>query len=122
MNQKDFIELCHATVADCFEVLGMKSQEYSTDTDRLSNFKKAAADLGLDPLQMWAVYYKKHVDAQFSFVRRFCEAQADDIKNQTAADIIEGLNLSEPIEGRFLDAINYCFLGMALLVEKRKEG
>lgn len=118
MNQAQFTELIESTLASTSALLICKGAEYASDNDRLDNFKKNAALLGLSPLQVWSVYAFKHVDAIQSYMRRIHSGEdslrPDDLQfNITAID----LRLSEPIEGRFHDAINYLFLGLAILHE-----
>lgn len=75
-----------------------KGNDYAGNNDRLSNFKRVGANIGQDALVAWAVYFLKHVDSILTFVR-------------------ERKLASEPIEGRLLDAGNYCVLGAALVKE-----
>jgi len=48
-------------------------------------------------MEVWAVYFNKHVDAINTYVSTKQE--------------------SEPIESRFADIINYCVLGLGLITE-----
>jgi hypothetical protein len=70
------------------------------DPDVLKNFKSIASRLGIRPMQVWAVYFNKHIDAINSVAKDPTIPQA------------------EAIIGRFADAINYLQLGFALLEEK----
>jgi hypothetical protein len=83
------------------EIRELKGKDYSDGFDRLSNFKKIASQLGLDPIQVWAVYFLKHIDSISTFVRT------------------NALH-SEPIEERFCDALNYLYLGYAIHKESAK--
>jgi hypothetical protein len=67
--------------------------------DVLANFKRIAERTGLTPLQVWAVYFLKHVDAITSYTTR------------------PDLPVSEAMEGRVCDAINYLKLGWGLIQE-----
>jgi len=67
--------------------------------DVLTNFKVVAERLGLSPLQVWAVYFLKHVDSLTTY--------AKDVRIPQA----------ENVQGRFADAYNYLELGYALYVE-----
>lgn len=130
MNQTQLTKVIEDTLASTSALLISKGAEYASDNDRLDNFKKNATLLGLSPLQVWSVYAFKHVDAIQSYMRRVQE------KQQHASTIylpsgktfeqwggvgrcceIVDEQLSEPIEGRFHDAINYLFLGLAILHE-----
>ena len=115
MNQKQFAELVQRTINDTSRLLVLKGAEYASDVDRLQNFKRNAERTGLSPLQVWAVYFFKHIDALESFIKRLEDFQCDNFQDYQVA--IDRMNLSEPIEGRFYDAINYLFLGLALLEE-----
>lgn len=77
-----------------------KRPAYTLDNvDVLHNFKGVAERLGLTPLQVWGVYFLKHIDAITSY------AKSDTIPQ------------AEPLDGRFADAINYLKLGYALVKE-----
>lgn len=78
-----------------------KGREY-TQGDRLDNFKRIAAELGINPKKVLWVYLKKHLDSIASY-----------IKNEQV--------LSEPIEGRIMDARVYLALLRGLIEEERKE-
>lgn len=80
------------------DILKTKGHDYAGEGDRLSNFKRVGQAIGQDALVAWAVYFLKHVDSILTFVR-------------------ERKLASEPIEGRLLDAANYCILGAALVEE-----
>jgi hypothetical protein len=82
----------------CEDILLKKGADYSGPTDRHRNFKEGATALGLRPLQVWAVFFKKHLDALFTYVR-------------------EEKVQSEPILERVKDARNYLDLGAALIQE-----
>jgi len=73
------------------------------NVDILHNFKSVASRLGLTPLQVWGVYFLKHIDAIQSFSKDPCIPQA------------------EAIAGRFADAVNYLKLGYALVAEAQEE-
>lgn len=86
------------------KVIKVKGRDYTKGSiDRLANFKTAADDAGITPLQAWLVFYNKHHAAICSFVKT------------------GGQSESEPIFGRFVDALNYLRLGWLLakaVVEK----
>src|SRR3990167_9256686 len=72
MNKKDFSELVVKKILEEIEgIWGTKGEAYAPDnSDRLSNFKEVGKQLGLDPIQVWAVYFSKHRIAIESFIRR----------------------------------------------------
>lgn len=78
-------------IAACDAILKVKGNDYTQGDDRLKNFDRNGARLGLRPEQVLAVYMNKHLDAIETYLRR-------------------GAVESEPIEGRIQDAINYLLL------------
>lgn len=93
------------------DLLLKKGNEYSTDADRLCNFKLNAEKLGTKPLLVWSIYFNKHIESINNFVNK---------ANKTSAVGASSV-LSEPIEGRFHDAINYLYLGLALVTEQMQD-
>jgi hypothetical protein len=77
-----------------------KGEEYArSDADQLANFKRQAAELGMAPKQVLAVYFNKHIDSIKSYLKN-------------------GQTFSEPIEGRIDDAILYLILLKAMVIEE----
>lgn len=72
--------------------------------DVLFNFKFVADQMGVTPMQVWGVYFLKHVMALSAYAKNAEIPQA------------------EGIIGRFADAINYLYLGFALAKEATEEG
>ena len=106
MNTHDFEEdIFKPTIDEMRRIMLTKGAEYSGDDDRLANFKRNAIALGLDPLQIWAVYAAKHWDAVMQFVK---DAGAGKERER-----------GEPIEGRVDDLLNYCMLLKGLLQERK---
>ena len=103
MNQEDFALLVQETITSTARLLIIKGEEYAGSEDRLANFKRGAALTGATPLQVAFIYASKHYDALATFCRKDARAQVQ--------------QLSEPIEGRLDDLINYCILMKALIVE-----
>ena len=101
MNQKEFEELCQQIQRDTTDILILKGREYAGSADRLANFKRNAELSGVDPLTVLHVYMAKHWDSFSTYVR---DMQAKQPRE-----------LSEPIEGRLYDLINYAVLGLALI-------
>lgn len=96
MNNKRFHQVVERMISKCQDTLLKKGTDYSSDTDRLSNFKEAAKRKGITPYQVLGVYMDKHVTAVDNFISR-------------------GKLESEPIEDRLMDIINYCMLLVALI-------
>lgn len=106
MTPREFNELIFApTIKQMEELARVKGGEYSGDADRLANFKRNAEALGLDPLQVWAVYAAKHWDSLMTFIK--------DIGAETSRP------RSEPIEGRADDLMVYLLLFKGLLYDQK---
>jgi hypothetical protein len=105
MNQAEFSQLCEQTYDETFNLLKSKGQEYAGTEDRLSNFKRGANLTGTTPLQCCFIYMSKHYDALSTFIKK----DADGFDQ----------HLSEPIEGRINDLINYCLLMKGLIQESQ---
>lgn len=103
MTSEEFDLLLREARARQDVILKQKGDDYTRrEPDRLSNFKRAGADFGVSPLVVWGIFFKKHLDAIQAFVKT-------------------GKAESEAIEGRFDDAINYLYLGLALVKELEDE-
>lgn len=91
------------TMLTCWQIYSHKGVDYTRgkfDLDRTDNFKMAAENNGITPLQAWGVYFYKHVSAVWRFLK-------------------DGRVESEPIEGRIHDMINYSVLLLLLVKELR---
>lgn len=86
------------TLVEILELNNTKGREYATEEDGLANFKNRAKQMGITPGQVWGIFYGKHSDAIFSYLKG-------------------GKALSEPIQGRIDDAILYLILLKALITE-----
>jgi hypothetical protein len=103
MNQQEFDGVVRQTIASIEKLLRVKGGEYAGSTDRLANFKRGASRTGAHPYQVLWIYLSKHLDSVETFIRKtVCEVPQE---------------LSEPIEGRLDDIINYCLLMKALVQE-----
>src|SRR5688572_15179235 len=82
-------------------IVAAKRPEYTqASADVLNNFKVVAAELHIDPLQIWYVYFRKHVAS----ISQFCANPER--------------SLSEPIEGRIDDCMNYLDLLRGLVADR----
>lgn len=132
MNREQFNKLVAETAAQTTDLIVRKGGEYANDEEVLANFMGQAKRLGLTPLQTWAVYFGKHIDAIESYNRRVMGVLttlpkpsvtgALSVRSLAASLSIVDEKLSEPIEGRFHDAINYLHLGLAILKQAREGG
>ena len=101
MTGSQFETLCLTARERQDKILFAKGLEYTQGSeDRGANFKRLAERLGVDPLTVWFIYFHKQVDGIASYVKF-------------------GKEYSEPIEGRFDDAMNYLVLGLSLIADKR---
>jgi hypothetical protein len=98
MTRDQFLAMMEGDFQQIVTLNKTKGVDYAGQEDALANFKRHAADLGLRPEQIWAVYAGKHWDAITTYVR-------------------EGGVHSEPIEGRLHDLILYSFLLLGLIRE-----
>ena len=105
MNQTGFQIVVDNTIKATAQLLITKGEEYAGSADRLANFKRGANLTGTTPLQTALIYASKHYDSICTYIR----------KEASGTPQI----LSEPIEGRFDDLINYCILMKALVIESR---
>ena len=87
----------------CKNIMKQKQPEYTNgDDDILYNFKQIADVMKVPAEQVWATYFFKHVQAIMS--------------HASQPDLVP----AEPLQSRFADAINYLFLGYALLCEHNR--
>jgi len=100
MSTEEFMRFRAEFDKECENMLVMKGADYATKNDRFKNLKEDGEDIGLTPLQTWALYIQKHLRAIFAYVAN-------------------GKVESEPIRGRFLDARNYLDLGIGLIEEMK---
>jgi hypothetical protein len=108
MTPEEFNRLIfEPTVEKMRELSRVKGGEYSGDADRLANFKRNAAALGLDPLQVWAVYAAKHWDSLMTYLQ---DIQTNTMRPRT-----------ESIEGRADDLLVYLMLFKGLLHDGGKK-
>ena len=112
MNAEEFDKLTDAFLADLRGLQKTKGAEYCGSTDdRFGNFKRGADAIGLTPETVLWIYLSKHIDSLATYVKQLTDGSSlRDIESK----------LSEPIEGRIKDAINYLLLLAGLTAERRK--
>lgn len=109
MTWDEYDQLQEELLKICGEVSSSKGREYANSLDRLANFKRLGARLKVrcescgkttpvPPAIVAWIFFTKHRDA-------------------IESHISTGADGSEPIQGRFVDAINYLILTFALLME-----
>lgn len=104
MKIEEFNILVQSMVEEEQITMSSKGKEYTQgQEDRLSNFKSTAKELGLTPMQIWAVYFKKHIESILSYAK-----SGESFSN-------------EPIQSRIMDARVYLALGRALIEDDKKK-
>jgi hypothetical protein len=104
MTQKELHEIKKRLERYAATIMHTKQPEYTNQNqDVLINFKQTAENLGLEPLEVWAVFFHKHVQSILTHCHN------------------PGMNQAEPIESRFADALNYIYLGYGLLHDCKYE-
>lgn len=99
MNSKEYSIIFHETFATCQKLGATKGYEYrgrEGEENVLANFDRLSMKLGVDPMVIIMVYLTKHLDSIDTFVRDWNKP----VKHA----------MSEPIESRIDDAINYLIL------------
>ncbi len=102
-SNQQWDKLCEETFAQIRALAKSKGGEYSGDEDRLANFRKNGASLGLLMETVWGVYAGKHWDAIQTYIKDSQQGRAR--------------TRSEPIEGRVDDLLVYLLLFKAMLLE-----
>jgi hypothetical protein len=98
MTSEQLHSLLDDVMQDIKTIFATKGEDYSSNTDRLSNFKRLTK-LKITPFQALWVYVDKHLCA---------------IEKYAANGAIK----SEDIKDRLLDVIVYCILAMGLVEER----
>ena len=100
MTKKEYQETRKYILNKAQDIMDAKQPEYTNKSiDVLNNFKSTAESIGITPMEVWAVFFNKHIQAILSH----------------AGD--SSMHQAEPIDSRYADALNYLFLGFAMLVE-----
>jgi len=117
MNHKEFDKLLDGIIKRITTVLSTKSNEYSTDSDKLWNFKRAGAMLSCTPEKALVGMWTKHIISILDIVDEL------DSKCGTNKDCFPAFDMiayMEKIEEKIGDAINYLILLEALIRERYK--
>ena len=104
MTPEKFEQLVKNRLERCDQVLNAKGKEYSRDNDRLWNFKRAAARLGISPARALLGMKVKH------------EVSIHDIVDDLDRGVIPSL---EVVAEKIGDDINYTLLLEGLFEEMR---
>jgi len=109
MNTNNFNEIVETRVAAIKSVLTRKAKEYSSDTDRLHNFK-VAAKLSREETTP--------EQALFGMMRKHLTSVIDMVEDTATGKYPDDALRDEKIG----DSINYLILLEALLIERKVEG
>lgn len=110
MDNATFEAITGRFIEQCMQIQKTKGDEYSGNEDRLANFKRYSASLGLNPTTVLMIYMGKHWDSIMSFIKNL-------EKTKDLATLEK--TLSEPIDGRLQDLVNYALLLNGLIHEAR---
>ena len=100
MTYEDFDKLLDKMIVEEKAIGNTKGVEYTQGKDRLDNFKRLSAEMGISPEMVLWVYLKKHMDSIAWWIKT-------------------GGVLSETIEERIKDARVYLSLLRGLVEEKK---
>lgn len=100
MTHQEFDVLLSIIVDKVRQLGTTKGREYAGGEDRFGNFNRLAARMGITREQVWQVYFTKHLDSLETYIR---EKGA--------------VTVTEPIQGRILDAITYLTLLYGMVEE-----
>lgn len=82
------------------KVMSAKRHDYTGNSrNQIINFVTVAEMLGMDPMQVWATYFFKHVSSVLTYAKT-------------------GKVESEPLDQRMIDIRNYCLLGLCIAEAK----
>jgi hypothetical protein len=100
MTQEEFKRTNNYLHESAQEIRSVKQPEYTLENiDILNNFKQSAIRAGIDPMQVWSIFF----DKQLSSIQAH-------IKNPNLVQ-------AEPLDSRWADLYNYLLLGFALYKE-----
>lgn len=100
MIQEEFNAVVSILRVEAEDIRRKKQPEYTLEnSDILNNFKQSAIRAGVDPMQVWSIFF----DKQLSSIQAH-------IKNPN-------LKQAEPLDSRWHDLYNYLLLGFALYKE-----
>lgn len=115
MKQKQFEQELAEVIQECTSMLTKKGREYqATEIDGIEvfqNFINVGNTLGLNKEDVLFVYFEKHIHSISKFLM--------DLRSGKSLSEIEN-NMTEPINGRIVDAINYLLLLNSMINERRE--
>ena len=115
MNREKFDVDVNAALDSCKHILITKGREYQSNNDErntnvFANFERGANLTGVQRETVLFIYLSKHWDSICTFMK--------DLQSGKGVAEIES-KMSEPINGRFMDAINYLLILNSRVNDKR---
>lgn len=107
-THKEYAQVIESSVDQIKKLGALKGGEYAGDHDRLDNFRRNGANLGLPMEVIWGVYAAKHWDAIGTYIR-----------DLTTGKTRERM---EPISGRVDDLLVYLILFKCMIIERDRAG
>ena len=101
MKREELVKEAEDVFEICKTLLRGKGAEYSKDNNVFSVFEKCGDDLDISPLIPIKLFMDKHYSSITSYIKK--------IVNGTDVNTLNS-ELSEPIDGRIQDMINYLVL------------
>lgn len=102
ISKDEFEFIVSKTFEEINSLTSSKGEEYSRSNDQLANFRRGAENNEITMHKVLSIYLSKHMDAIQSWINN-------------------GVELSEPIEGRINDAILYLILLKAMVYETKRD-
>lgn len=93
MDTKEFEASIDETLSTCKNILVGKGLEYHEVNNVFASFERVSAQTGVNRMVIAEVFLQKHLDSIFKYIKAINEGKPP--------------SLSEPINLRFCDAINY---------------
>jgi len=109
MRHEDFNTIVNHRFEECAKVLIRKDKEYSSGTDRLHNFYRAAALMDCTPVEALLGMWAKHLVSIIDVVQRMTRERGYVPSQELVAE-------------KFGDNINYTLLLEGLIEDARREG
>jgi hypothetical protein len=104
MTQEEFNQAYDMLCEDAMNIRLAKQPEYTMESvDILNNFKQSAKRAGINPMQVWSIFFDKQLTSIQSHIKNPKLVQA------------------EPLDSRWADLYNYLLLGFALYKESTEQ-
>jgi hypothetical protein len=104
MTQQEFQTIQKQIFDEVLQMCVTKGQEYASNSDRFSNFKEVAKDIGINPVQVLMVFVTKHIRSIEQYVRTG-KTLSNETTHSRIIDIITYMTLLEGLI-RDLNSVN----------------